>query len=101
MKNFQKDFDRLLNNLKEAKDILRECNLEMQKASGETKCVKYAIFEPETEMYLCEDNCGGTQNIKNAKLFDTIQLAKERADYETFCMDRKFEIKIIQLKVVE
>lgn len=52
MKNFQKDFDRLLNNLKEAKDILRECNFEMQKALGETKAIKYVIYNPFFDNYV-------------------------------------------------
>lgn len=98
MKNFEKNFDRLLNNLKEATDILKECNIEMQKALGETKSVKYAIFEPETESYYNKATDSLTSQLKQATLFDNIQYAKQIAESLNF---REYEIKIIQLKVVK
>ena len=52
MRNFEKNFDRLLNNLKEAKEILKECNLEMQKALHETKAIRYVIYNPYFDNYV-------------------------------------------------
>lgn len=98
MRNFEKDFDRLLNNLQEATHILKECNLEMQKCLGETKDIKYAIFEPETETFYRQDTDDLVTKLKYATLYSTIAHAKQIAEALNF---REYEIKIIQLKVVE
>lgn len=98
MKNFEKDFDRLLNNLQEATHILKECNIEMQKCLGETKDIKYAIFEPETETFYRQDTDDLVTKLKYATLYSTIAHASQIAEKLHF---REYEIKIIQLKVVE
>lgn len=98
MRNFEKDFDRLLSNLQEATHILKECNLEMQKSLGETKAIKYAIFEPETETYYRQETDDLVTKLKNATLYLTIQHATQIAEALHF---RHYEIKVIQLKVVE
>ena len=51
MRNFEKDFDRLLNNLKEASEILAECNIEMRKALSGSKAIHYVIRHKETEWF--------------------------------------------------
>lgn len=98
MRNFEKDFDRLLNNLQEATHILKECNLEMQKCLGETKDIKYAIFVPETETFYRQDTDDLVTKLKYATLYPTIAHAKQIAETLHF---REYEIKTIQLKVVE
>lgn len=98
MRNFEKDFDRLLNNLQEATHILKECNLEMQKCLGETKDIKYAIFEPETETFYRQDTDDLVTKLKYATLYPTIAHAKQIAEALHF---REYQIKVIQLKVVE
>ena len=102
MKNFEQNFDKAMNCLREINEILKECNLEMQKALGETKAIQYAIFEPETEMYLAkhETKISATK-LRNAKLFDSVPIANEHKTWLENTYQVKLEIKIIQLKVVE
>ena len=98
MKSYEEKIDRLIQSLKDAKDILAECNIEMQKCLGETKDIKYAIFEPETETFYRRDTDDLVTKLKYATLYPTIAHAKQIAETLHF---RDYEIKIIQLKVVE
>lgn len=101
MKNFEKDFDKLLNNLRVAKDILAEFNIEMQKALGEARQIKYAIrckttcafYNREFDMWFCDIDC--------ASIFKSREYAKVTLDTEIQGNEENYEIVQIQLKVVE
>lgn len=101
MRNFEKDFDRLLNNLQEATHILKECNLEMQKCLGETKDIMYCIFEPETETYYRQTTDMQVTKLKLATLYATIAHANQIREMLESRDGMKYQVKIVQLKVVE
>lgn len=104
MRNFEKDLDRVIYALREINEILKETNLEMQKAMGETKSIKYAIYQPETDMYYNPNVRSFVFKLKNAKLYPTLTIAKQELEIlksEDPEIVNRVEIQVVQLKVVE
>lgn len=104
MKNFEKNLDRVIDALREINEILKETNLEMQKAMGETKSIKYAIYQPETDMYYNSNVRSFVFKLKNAKLYPTLTIAKQELEIlksEDPEIVNRVEIQVVQLKVVE
>lgn len=101
MKSYEEKIDRLIQSLKDAKDILAECNLEMQKCLGETKDIMYCIFEPETETYYRQTTDMQVTKLKLATLYETIAHANQIREILESRDGMKYKVNIVQLKVVE
>lgn len=101
MKNFKQNFDRLLKDLREATEILKECNLEMQKCLGETKAIKYVIYNTNFDNYVCFKNgkimlC----NLNRADIFEDqhlpFDMLEKCGSVEDFFVVREISIKVVE-----
>lgn len=103
MRNFEKDFDRLLNNLKEATTILKECNLEMQKCLGETKSIKYVLKCKEFGRFYNDTVDMWFNSFDSATIYPTAEQAQKAYEkcLEEWDYNDTIEIVQVQLKVVE
>lgn len=102
MRNFEKDFDRLLNNLKEASEILAECNVEMRKALSGTKSIRYVIRHKETQWFYDMDLEMWFSSIECATIFR--HKTHAQSIIEDVIVDaNKDEVEIVpvSIKVVE
>lgn len=102
MKNFEQNFDRLLKNLKEAKDILAECNIEMQQAliTGKGTITKYVIYNPFFDQYV--KFYGGKvvlASLERATMFED-QCGPFEMLEECDCDINDFVVREIKCKVV-
>lgn len=77
MRNFEKDFDRLLNNLKEATNILKECNAEMTEALNKSKTNGFVVVD-ENGLFYKERNTF-VDNLNDAKIFASRSIAEQIA----------------------
>lgn len=98
MKNL--NIDKLIKDLTEAKDILKECNSEMLKALGEAKTIKYVIRNKESGHFYNTDFEMWFYDVDCATVFKNEAYAI--STLETVIADNEnCEIVKIQLKVVE
>lgn len=106
MRNFEKDFDRLLNNLKDATNILKECNAEMTEALNKSKTEGFVVVD-ENGLFYKERNTF-IDNLNDAKIFASRSIAEqvakdlneECAEYNQFvCGYNNYATAIV--KVVE
>lgn len=106
MKNYEQKIDRLIQSLKEAKDILTECNVEMAKSLKIEKetIEKYVLFDRENEAYVMGFHVLVLGRLQDAKLFDSeLEATNTRSalmqDGENEALDliiRKVKIKAVE-----
>lgn len=77
MRNFEKNFDRLLNNLKEATTILKECNAEMTEVLNKSKTNGFVVVD-ENGLFYKESNTF-VDNLNDAKIFASRLVAEQIA----------------------
>ena len=73
MKNYEDKIDKLIKSLREAKDILAECNIEMAKALHIEKetVEKFVLFDRDNEAYVMGYHTLILGRLEDAKLFDS------------------------------
>ena len=98
MKNL--NIDKLIKDLTEAKDILKECNSEMLKALGEAKTIKYAIRDKESGHFYNSDFEMWVYDVDIATVFKSEEYAISTLETEIEDSEN-CEIVKIQLRVVE
>lgn len=106
MRNFEKDFDRLLNNLKEATNILKECNAEMTEALNKSRTDGFVVINECGLFYKSRNEF--VDELKDAKIFTNRAIAEqiakdlneECAEYNQFICGYNNYITAI-VKVVE
>ena len=98
----EKQFDKAIQSLKEINEILKETNLEIKKTMSETKAIKYAIYDEDSDEYYNSHTGLMTPNIKFATLFPTQELAKETIrKINSIAGKVTLSTRPVQLKVVE
>lgn len=112
MRNFEKDFDRLIANLKESADILHNVNEEMSKVANKTKLTGYVVIETKTGMFMPANTEGLMGNIfvpslEDARIFAPTQegynVATDYAYYynKKYESEKEFAFVVAQVRVVE
>lgn len=103
MKNFEKNFDKAIDYLYEINQILKECNLEMQKALGETKSIKYVLRCKEFGRFYNDTVDMWFNSFDSATIYPTAEQAQEAYNkcLEEWDYNDEIEIVQVQLKVVE
>ena len=104
MKNYEDKIDKLIKSLREAKDILAECNIEMAKALHVDKetADKYVIVDNESGAYVMGIYSLTFGRLQDAKIFDSKtealtwweQLSNEHEDFDLV-------VKKVKIKAVE
>ena len=104
MRNFEKDFDRLLNNLKDATNILKECNAEMTEALNKSTAEGFVVVSEGGLFYKSRNTF--VDELKDARIFTCRAVAEQIAkdlsiadnDYNTFDFNN---YAVATIKVVE
>lgn len=112
MRNFEKDFDRLIANLKESAEILHNVNEEMDTAVDKTTITGYVVVETKTGMFMPAktDAVYGdvfVPSLVDAKIFTPTQgghsIAEDWADYynKKYDSEKEFAFVVAPVKVVK
>ena len=100
MRNFEKNFDRLIDSLKESTEILKECNKEMTNLLSGTKTIYYVIADKDRNNFYNSNYNIFLSGVGGATLYKTTNLAKSIIE-EYGINEEDFEIVPVSVKVVE
>lgn len=104
MKNYEEKIDRLIQSLKDAKNILSECNIEMSKILREEKGTieKYVLRDSYSGAFVMGFHTLIFGRLEDAKLFDSESEARKALNYILLNenIDCDIEIKKVKAKVV-
>ena len=98
--NFEKNFDRVLENLKECTEILKECNNEMRQTLSGAKSVYYAIADKDRNNFYNSDFNLFMVDLNGASYYKTKSLAKAIME-EYNISEADCDIITVSIKVVD